>query len=162
MQGAWLDSIPKEFQPTQLSAHITTHPDHQDNARGQQLLTVDIHSQGPMRLQLNGLLNLQQEPNWQGSISNAQLIVQLDALALPAFSAEQLQAHLYFTGQADAERFAFTLNEHSNLEAHNLQLPDIGQAQQAIVQLVGLSIEGQSNAPEQVKEIGRASCRERV
>ena len=151
MQGAWLDSIPKEFQPTQLSAHITTHPDHQDNARGQQLLTVDIHNQGPMRLQLNGLLNLQQEPNWQGSISNAQLIVQLDALALPAFSAEQLQAHLYFTGQADAERFAFTLNEHSNLEAHNLQLPDIGQAQQAIVQLVGLSIEGQSNAPEQVK-----------
>lgn len=151
MQGTWLDSIPEEFQPTQLSVHITTHPDHQDNATGQQLLTVDIHSQGPMRLQLNGLLDLQQEPNWQGAISKAQLFVQLDALAHPAFSAEQLQARLYFSGQADPERFAFTLNEHSSLEAHNLQLPDIGQAQQVTAHLVGLSIEGQSNAPEQIK-----------
>lgn len=150
MQGAWLDSIPEEFQPTQLSVHITTHPDHQDNAAGQQLLTVDIHSQGPMRLQLNGLLDLQQEPNWQGAISNAQLFMQLDALAHPAFSAEQLQARLYFAGQADPERFAFTLNEHSSLATHNLQLPNIGQAQQASMQLAGLRIEGQSTTPKKI------------
>ena len=151
LQGSWLGSIPSEYQPTQLKAHITTHPDHQDNASGQQLLTVDIHSEGPMRLQLNGLLDLQQEPDWQGSITNAQLFIQLDALAHPALSAEQLRAHLSFAGQADSERFVFTLNEHSRLEANNLQLPDIGQAQQATMQLAGLSIEGHSNALEQIK-----------
>ncbi|HAB91890.1 MAG TPA: hypothetical protein DCF43_06090 [Pseudomonas sp.] len=49
LDSSWLDSIPVEFQPTQLSAQITTHPDHQDTADGQQLLTLDLHSQGPGR-----------------------------------------------------------------------------------------------------------------
>ena len=151
LQGAWLDSIPEEFRPTQLNTHITTHPDHQDNADGQQLLTIDIHSEGAMRLQLNGLLNLQQEPGWQGSLTNTQLFLQLDALTHPALSAEQLQARLCFTGHADSKRFAFTLNEQSSVEAHNLQLPDIGQAQKTTVQLAGLSIEGHSQAPHNVK-----------
>ena len=151
MQGAWLDSIPEAFRPTQLSAHITTHPDHKNNADGQQLLTLDIHSEGPMRLQLNGLLDLQQQPDWQASLTNAQFFAQLDALTYPALSAEQLQARLHFTGQADSERFAFTFNEHSSLAAHNLQLPDLGQAQHATVQLTGLNVEGHSQAPHNVK-----------
>lgn len=150
-QGAWLDSIPAEFQPTQLSAQITTHPDHQDTPNGQQLLTVDLHSQGPMRLQLNGLLDLQQTPEWQGTLKNAQLFMQLDALTLPAARAKQLQVRAYFTAHADTEKFTVSLTKQSSLEVHKLQLPDIAQAQKVTVQLAESTIQGRSSAPEQLQ-----------
>lgn len=146
-QGAWLDSIPLEFQPTQLSAQITTHPDHQDSPNGQQLLTVDLHSEGPMRLQLNGILDLQQTPDWQGTVKNAQLIVKLDALENPAFSAQQLQASVYFEGHADSERFTIKFNPHSSLEARKIKLPDVASAEKIVLQLAGLSLQGQSVTP---------------
>lgn len=147
LQGAWLESIPEEFRPTQLNGQITTHPDYQDNSSGQQLLTVDLYSTGPMRIQLNGLLDLQQTPSWQGSLKNAQLFVQLEALDHPELHAEQLQVQAYFEGHADTKRFAFSLNPHSHLEAHNLQLPGIVKAKKATVHLSGLNIQGLSSAP---------------
>src|SRR5690554_1401471 len=112
LQGPWLDYIPVEFRPTDLSAQITTHPTHQDTPDGQQLLTVDVHSLGPMRFQLNGLLDLQQQPNWHGTLKNTQLFVQLDALTHPSLTAEQLQARLYLNGHANTETFALRLEQH--------------------------------------------------
>lgn len=147
VQGTWLKSIPTEFQPTLLSAKITTHPDHQDNPEGQQLLTMDLHSEGPARLQLNGLLDLQQTPVWQGTLKNSQLFLQLDALAHPAFSAKKLQARAYFEGQADSERFSIKLGPKSSFEAQTIKLPDVGSAAKVAVQLAGLSVQGQSIAP---------------
>lgn len=151
LQGPWLEYIPAEFRPTQLSAQITTHPDHQDSPDGQQLLTLDIHSQGPMRLQLNGLLDLQQTPDWYGTLSNAQLFMQLDALTHPAAQAEQLQARLYFSGHANTQAFALRLTEHSSLEAHNLQFAEQAAAQKMTADLAGLQIDGLSTAPHQLR-----------
>lgn len=151
LDSSWLDSIPVEFQPTQLSAQITTHPDHQDTADGQQLLTLDLHSQGPARLQLNGLLHLQQTPAWQGTLSNAQLYLELDALQQPSFSTQQLRAQLYFSGQADSERFSLKTEQHSNLTAQKIRLPEIGTAEQISLQLAGLSLQGQSLAPYNIE-----------
>ena len=147
LQGSWLDNIPNEYQPNQLSVQITTHPDHQDTPDGQQLLTVDLHTEGPMRVQLNGLLELKQSPSWQGTLSNAQLFAQLDALKHPALSTQQLQARLYFTAQADSQRFNLSLAPHSSIEAQKVQLPDIARADKASVQLAGLHLQGQSAAP---------------
>lgn len=147
LQGSWLDSIPLEFRPTQFSAQITTHPDHQDNPSGQQLLTLDIHSQGPMRLQLNGLLDLQQTPDWYGTLKNAQLFMQLDAFAHPSLDAEKLQARTYFEGHADSKQFALHFKEHSSLEAHNLQIADMASAHALTISLEGLSLQSQFNTP---------------
>lgn len=151
LQGPWLAYIPTEYRPTQLSAQITSHPDHQDSPEGQQLLTLDVHSLGPMRLQLNGLLDLQQTPDWHGTLSNAQLFVQLDALTHPAVQAEQLQARLYFSGHANTEDFALRLTEHSSLEAHNLEFAELASAHTLTADLAGLDISGPSTAPEQLK-----------
>lgn len=150
LQGPWLEYIPKEFRPTQLSAQITTHPAHQDHADGQQLLTLDMHSLGPMRFQLNGLLDLQQLPDWHGTLKNTQLFVQLDALNHPALQAEQLQARLYLNGHADTESFAVRLEQYSSLEAHKLQFPDLASAQKLSIDLAGLDITGQHSAPDQL------------
>ncbi len=147
LQGSWLESIPLEFRPTQFSAQITTHPDHQDNPNGQQLLTLDIHSQGPMRVQLNGLLDLQQTPDWHGTLTNTQLFVQLDALNHPTLQAEKLQARVYFEGHADSEKFALRFNQHTRLEAQNLQIDDMANARALTIQLEGLSLQGQFNTP---------------
>ena len=147
LQGGWLASIPSEYQPTQFSAQITTHPDHQDNPNGQQLLSIDLHSEGPMRLQLNGLLDIQQAPSWQGELKNAQLFAQLDALKHPAISAQQLQARIYFSAQADSERFTVTFAQQSSLSARKVQLPDIADADKINLQLDGLSLQGQSVTP---------------
>lgn len=147
LQGSWLDSIPAEFQPTQLSAQIITHPDHQDTPNGQQLLTIDVHSEGPMRLQLNGILDLQHTPNWQGTLKNAQLFVQLDALAHPTVHAKQLQLRIYFEGHADSERFTVDLIQPSSLEARKVILSTIGSAEKVLIHLPGLKLQGQSAAP---------------
>lgn len=151
LQGVWLESIPAEFRPTQLSAQITTHPEHQDSPNGQQLLTFDAHSQGPMRLQLNGLLDLQQTPDWHGTLKNAQLFVQLDALSHPSLHAEKLQARAYFEGHADSEQFAVRFMEHSSLDAQNLQVTNMASAQALTLQFAGLSLKGKSNAPYEVQ-----------
>lgn len=151
LDSSWLDSIPAELQPTQLSAQITTHPDHQDTADGQQLLTLDLHSQGPARLQLNGLLHLQQTPVWQGRLSNAQLYLELDALQQPSFSTQQLRAQLYFSGHADSERFSVKTEQHSNLSTEKIRLTEIGTAEQISLQLAGLSLQGQSLAPYNIE-----------
>ncbi len=151
LQGPWLDSIPTEFHPTQLSAQITTHPDHQDTADGQQLLTLDLHTDGPMRLQLNGLLDLQQTPDWQGTLRNAQLYLELDELTHPAVRAKKLQAHVYLEGHADSERFTLQFNQSSNLQAQKVQLPDIGSAEKVTLQLDGLSLQGQTVTPYSIE-----------
>ncbi|HHX35143.1 MAG TPA: hypothetical protein GX719_07730 [Gammaproteobacteria bacterium] len=151
LQGSWLDSIPTEFQPTQFSAQITTHPDHQDTPDGQQLLIFDLHSEGPARLQLNGLLDLQQTPDWQGTVKNAQLVASLDAFAHPFLVAEQLQARLYFEAHADSEQFTLNLNQHSNLEAHRLQIAGSADAQKIAIQLADLSIQGLNSAPRELQ-----------
>lgn len=142
LQSSWLKGIPSELQPTQLSVHIKTHPDHQDNPDGQQLLHFNLYSTGPARLQLNGLLNLQQTPEWQGTLSNAQLFVELAALQHPALSAAELQARIYFTGHADTQTFSLQLDEHSSLEAHNLQLADSLSADKIAMLLAGTHIKG--------------------
>lgn len=151
LQGAWLDNIPSEFHPTQFSAQITTHPDHQDTPNGPQLLTVDLHSDGPMRLQFNALLTLQHSPEWQGSLNNAQLVMQLDSLSHPTLHAKQLKARAYFSAQANPERFSISVSEHSSLEAHTLQLPDLAQAQKLTVQLAGLELQGRSSTLDQIE-----------
>ena len=151
LQGHWLDSIPTEFRPTQFSAQISTHPDHQDSPSGQQLLTLDVHSQGPMRVQLNGLLDLQQTPDWHGTLKNAQLFVQLDALTHPSLHAEKLQARAYFGGHADSQQFALHFKEHSSFEAQNLKVIETASAQALAVQFAGLSLQGQSNAPYELE-----------
>lgn len=151
LQGVWLESIPPEFRPTQLSAQISTHPDHKDSPNGQQLLAVDVHSQGPMRLQLNGILDLQQAPDWRGTLKSAQLFVQLDALAHPSLHAEKLQARAYFEGHADSQQFALHFKEHSSFEAQNLKVIETASAQALAVQFAGLSLQGQSNAPYELE-----------
>lgn len=148
LQGAWLDSIPAEFQPKQFSAHISTHPDHQDRSDGRQLLSFDLHSLGPARLQLNGLLTLEQTPLWQGRLSHAQLFMQLDAITHPDLHAQALQTQIYFNAQADAEHFTLEINEHSSLEAQQVQLPDRALAQRITAHLAGLKLQGSSNAPQ--------------
>lgn len=150
LQGPWLEYIPVEFRPTDLSAQITTHPAHQDTPDGQQLLTLDVHSLGPMRFQLNGLLDLQQEPSWHGALKNTQLFIQLDALAHPNLTAEQLQARLYLNGHADTETFALRLEQYSSLEAHNLQLADLAFAHKLSIDLAGLDITGHNTTPDQL------------
>lgn len=147
LQGDWLNAIPTEFQPTQFNVQITTHPDHQDTANSQQRLTIDLHSQGAMRLQLNGLLELQQEPSWQGALNNAQLFIQLGALTHPNLQAQALQARLYFSGYADNQHFTLRLHEHSNLEAQQLHIPQIATANKITVPLAGLHLEGLSQTP---------------
>ncbi|QEY58201.1 hypothetical protein FXF61_02950 [Pseudomonas sp. C27(2019)] len=147
LQGAWLDTIAPEFRPNHFSAHITSHPDHKHSIDGQQLLTFDVHSTGPMRLQLNGLLDLQQTPHWQGRLKNSQLFMQLDALNHPSLQTQQLQARLYFEGQADEQQFSIGLNPHSRLEAIDLTLPDNGQADKISLELANMSVRGRSNAP---------------
>lgn len=146
LQGNWLQSIPTELQPTQLSAQITTHPDHQDNPDGQQLLHFNLYSTGPARLQLNGLLDLQQTPEWQGTLSNAQLFAQLAALQHPTLSAEQLQARIYFTGHADTQTFSLQFAEHSSLEAHNVRLTNGINVEKIAMQLAGMNIKGHNDA----------------
>jgi len=154
LQGTWMDSIPTQFRPKELSAQISTHPDHQDSIDGQQLLTVDVRSERPVHLQLTGLLDLQQTPDWKGALKNAELVMQLDTLAHPALSAEQLQARAYLSAQADADQFSISFGEHSILEAHKLQLPGIGQAEKAVLELAGLSAQGRSSAPHQIEMNG--------
>lgn len=151
LQGSWLESIPEEFRPTQLSAQITTHPDHRDNQEGQQLLTIDLHSDGPMRLQLNGLLDLQQTPNWQGTLTNTQLLLQLDQYSHPELQAEQLQIRADLNAQADSENFSATLGEHASIEAHNVQLNEFGDAQRILLDLAGLTLQGSSAKPLQAQ-----------
>lgn len=146
LQGNWLRSIPLELKPTQLSAQITTHPDHQDTPDGQQLLHFNLYSTGPARLQLNGLLDLQQTPEWQGSLSNAQLFIELAALQHPALSAQDLQARLYFSGHTDTQNFSLKLHEHSSLEAQNLEIIDSINAEKVALQLAGLHIQGANAA----------------
>ena len=147
LQGPWLDSIPSEYRPTQFSAQITTHPDHQDSPSGQQLLTLDVHSQGPMRVQLNGLLDLLQTPDWHGTLKNAQLFMQLDALTHPSLHAQKLQARAYFEGQADSQQFTLRFDQHSSFEAQNLRIADTANARALAVQFAGLSLQGQFNTP---------------
>lgn len=151
LQGPWLDSIPTEFHPTQLSAQISTHPDHQDTDDGQQLLTLDLHSEGPLRLQLNGLLDLQQTPDWQGTLNNAQLYLELDELINPAVRAKKLRAQAYFAGQADSTRFTLKFNQGSNLQAQKVQLPGIGSAEKITLQLDSFSLQGESTTPDNIE-----------
>ena len=151
LHGRWLDSIPVEFQPSQLTAQISTHPEQQQHANDQQVLAVDVSSEGPMRLQLNGRLELQQLPNWQGALKNAQLTVQLDALEHPQLQAKQVHLQSYVAAQANSERFAISLNQGSTLEAHQLQFADITQAQKATVDLSGLRLQGFYHALEQLE-----------
>lgn len=151
LQGSWLQSIATELQPTQLNAQITTHPDHQDNPDGQQLLHFNLYSTGPARIQLNGLLNLQQTPEWQGTLTNAQLFVELAALQHPALSAEELQARIYFTGHADTQTFSLQFDEHSSLEAHHLQVIDSISAEKITMQLAGTHIKGHNAAIDKLE-----------
>lgn len=147
LQGAWLGSIPSEFRPKQLNARVSTYPEHQDNASGQQRLMVDVSTDKAAHIQLKGLLDLQRSPDWQVALENAELFMQLDTLAHPALRAEQLQARVLLTAHADVERFTVSINEPSSLEAHKLQFPNIGQAEKITVQLAGLGVQGRSKPP---------------
>lgn len=147
LQGAWLDGIPAAFRPTQLNAQINTH---QDDSSGQQLLVIEVDSDKAMQLQLKGLLDLQRTPDWHGTLNNAELNAQLDTLAYPAVRAEKLQAHAYFTAQADSEKFAVTFSDHSSLQANNVQTPDVAQVKKIIMQLAGLSVSGRSSLPHDI------------
>ncbi len=151
LQGAWLNNIPKEFRPNSLSAHISTHPEHQNTANGQQLLTIALHSKGPAGIELNGVLELQQKPEWQGALKNAQLLIQLDTLAQPSVSAQQLQLRAYFEAHANSERFTVNLTQESTLEANTIILPDIGSAEKAGIRWTDLTLEGQSTNPFDIK-----------
>lgn len=159
LQGTWLDSIPTEFRPKQLSVQVSTHPEHQDNASDQPWLIVDVNRDEALHLQLKGLLDLQRAPEWQGTLKNAELLVQFDRLAYPALRAEQLQARVHLTAQADAERFSVSVSEPSSLEAHKLQSSDIGQAKKITVQLAGLSVQGRSKTPREIAVHGPLNVR---
>lgn len=154
LQGAWLNNIPTDFRPKDISVQISTHPDHRDNTDGLQLLTIDVHSQNPVQVHLNGLLAIQQSPRWQGALKNAELVVRLDTLTTPALSAEQLLAHVYFTGQADTDQFSIHLSEQSKLEVRNVMLSGTGQAEKAVVELSGLSLQGRSGEPYDFEVLG--------
>ncbi|MBV6271791.1 YdbH domain-containing protein [Alcaligenaceae bacterium CGII-47] len=147
LQGVWLNSFPAEFRPEQLSAQVSTHLDHADNANSQQRLIINVNSDQALHLQLKGLLDLQRTPDWHGTLNDAELIVQLDRLSHPAVHAEQLQARVHLSAQADAEKFSVSVNESSSLQAHQLRSPAIGQAEKIIVQLAGLSVQGRSKTP---------------
>ena len=151
LQGTWLDSIPTEFQPTQLTANITTHPDHQHSADDQQLLVIDLHSLGPMRLQINGLLDLQQTPSWQGSLTHAQIFMQLDELTQQNLQAEHIQLQASLNAQADTEGFSLSLGEQSHLLARHLKLSELGQAQALRLDLSTFNISGLIAQPLQAQ-----------
>lgn len=157
LQGAWLDSIPTQFRPQQLSVQISTHPDHQENTGGRQLLSIKAHSEGPARILLMGSLDLQPSPQWQGTLKEGELVVQLNSLAHPYLQAEQLQAHINFIANADAERFTVSLNEHSSLAVNKLQSPNLGFAEQAMLELAGISLQGHSTSPYDIEVHGPIS-----
>ncbi|NYT78365.1 YdbH domain-containing protein [Alcaligenaceae bacterium] len=147
MQGAWLDSIPAAFRPTQLSAKISTH---QDDASGQQLLNIDVGSDKAMQMQLKGLLDLQRAPDWQGTLKNAELNVQLDAPAYQTLRAKKLQVHAFLTAQLDAKTFAVNISDHSSLQAQKLQALGVGQAEKFTMHLAGFDVHGRNAAPHNI------------
>lgn len=158
MQDTFLDSIPSQFRPKQLKVKISTHPDYQAGTSGQQLMVIEVLSEEPQRIQLTGILDLQQLPDWQASLNEGELLVQLKTLEHPFLQAAQLQAHAYFTAHANSNQFTVNLNKHSNLSANQLHFPDIGQAKKATLELAGLSVQGRSHTPYAIEILGPISA----
>ncbi len=159
LQGAWLERIPAELRPGQLHARISTRPNPQDDGRGRQLLTLDAGSDKAWRLQLTGLLDLQQAHGWQAALDNAKLSVELGTLTNPALRAEHIQVQARLSAQADSKQFAVHFSEPSSLEARKLQSVNIGQAEKMTVQLAGLTVQGRSQTPDQIEVHGPLKVR---
>lgn len=148
LQGAWLDLIPAELQPTELNVHIATTPDHPSNATDRQLLELDLRSVGATRLQLKGLLDLQHTPHWQGAFKQAQLTMHLDELKHPNLHAEQLKLHAHLSAQANASDFSIQIDPDAKIVARNMNFMQFNAAHTQF-DITDLSIMGSTAAPLQ-------------
>lgn len=158
LEGAWLDSIPIALRPQQLKVEISTHPDHQDSVNSQQLLIFQAHSEGLARIELNGTLDVQQQPDWKVTLNNGVLLAQLDKLTDLPLDTQQLQAHAYFTAHVDAKEFTISVQENSIIKAGKLFFPKTGYAEMASLELAGLKIQSRTNAPHKIAVHGPISA----
>lgn len=136
----WFGNIPPELRPEQLQATIQTHPDYRTNGTNQQQLSVLLKTLGPTRLKLSGILDLQHTTNWVGELRNGQLSAHLNAFSNPQLQAEQLQLDGQFTARADTQGFHLALMEHATLKAEQLQLQEVGQAQNITLELTAFDL----------------------
>ena len=148
LQGAWLDLIPAELQPTELNVHIATAPDHPSNATDRQLLELDMRSVGATHIQLKGLLDLQHTPHWQGAFKQAQLTMHLDELKHPNLHAEQLKLHAHLSAQANASDFSIQIDPDAKIVARNMHFMQLNAAHTQF-DITDLSIMGSTAAPLQ-------------
>lgn len=140
----WQATLPEGLQAQQWQIDLQPLPGAADSALALQL---QVDAQGPLALQAQAELALEQEHDWQLNVQQLQLRAHSAHVQLGNERLEGLQLELDLSGSASPRQLQLQLGDNSRASLQRLQSTEL-ELLRSELNLAGLQISGTAEAPE--------------
>ena len=121
-----LNVLPVELRPAAIAVRITPQPGSLATWRETISLAMQVEVEGELNGQLDTLLELGSQPQWQARLRDGRLQLEAPRLALSGLQARSVRLDWPFLAHISQEQLTLQLGKGALVSAQSLRLPDAG------------------------------------